>query len=314
MKPLIEAHVFLRKANLSAEKQSQIVTDAMSRYEHEPLRDAMLTAIPRAGALREDVPLHRKQSGAYSAEVEEAQDEEDEEEHVLKENMASDDELEAEYQEAVAMLTIAKQRRKEVDRGRQFVRKPQSPQDRKARIDKLKQRLPCAKCGQLGHWKDDNERPAKVKVVDWEETEEQVTEELRPFPVTTFLSHGGERCATTSGGIDTCARTLAGTRWFKKIEVELQKHATTVRVVPDSETFRFGPGAVKKSSRAVIFPVAVGQTVFLLRASPLDEEAPLLIIMGMVKQLQKCDRCGGEDNRVQAFPNAKVPLEVVAGH
>ena len=76
---------------------------------------------------------------------------------------------------------------------------------------------------------------------------------------------------------------------FEKFEVELKKHATTVEVVPDNETFRFGPGAVKKSSRAVIFPVAVGQTVFLLRASLLDEEVPLLISMGVVKQLGKCD-------------------------
>ena len=57
---LIKAHVFLRMANLSAEKQSQIVSAAMSRHEYEPLRDAMLTAIPRAGALRGGVPLHRK--------------------------------------------------------------------------------------------------------------------------------------------------------------------------------------------------------------------------------------------------------------
>ena len=54
--PLIKAHVFLRKASLSAEKQSQIVSAAMSRYEYEPLRDAMLTAILRAGALRGGVP------------------------------------------------------------------------------------------------------------------------------------------------------------------------------------------------------------------------------------------------------------------
>ena len=54
--PLIKAHVFLRKANLSAWKQSQIASAAMSRYEYEPLRDATLTAIPRAGALRGGVP------------------------------------------------------------------------------------------------------------------------------------------------------------------------------------------------------------------------------------------------------------------
>ena len=113
----------------------------------------MLTAIPRAGALRGGVPLHRKQSGAYSAQVVEAPDEEDEGEHVLEGNEASDDELGAEYQEAVAMLTIAIQRRTEVDRAKQFLRKPQSSEDRKARIDKRKQRLSCAKCGQLGHRK-----------------------------------------------------------------------------------------------------------------------------------------------------------------
>ena len=49
--------------------------------------------------------------------------------------------------------------------------------------------------------------------------------------------------------IDTaCARTLAGTRWFEKFQVELKKYATTVEVVPDSETFRFGPGEVKNQT------------------------------------------------------------------
>ena len=123
----------------------------------------------------------------------ETQDEEDEEQHAFEANEASDDELEAECQEAVAMMTVAEQRRTEVDRARQFFRKPQSSEERKARLDKLMQKLPCARCGQLGHWKDDSVCPAKVKVVHWEETEEQVTEEPHPFPGTTFLSHGRER-------------------------------------------------------------------------------------------------------------------------
>ena len=110
-------------------------------------------------------------------------------------------------------MTIAKQRRTEVDKARQFFRKPQSSEERK--IDKLKQRLPSARCGQLGHWKDDNECPAKVKVVNWEGIEEQATEKHRQFPIITFLSHTRERWVTTSGVIDTArARTLAGTRWF----------------------------------------------------------------------------------------------------
>ena len=58
----------------------------------------------------------------------EAQDEEDEEEHVLEANESSDDELEEEYQEAVAMMTVAKQCRTEVDRARLFFRKLQRSQ------------------------------------------------------------------------------------------------------------------------------------------------------------------------------------------
>ena len=107
--------------------------------------------------------MRRKQSGASSAQAVEAQDEEAEGEHVLEENKASDDELEAESQEAVAVMTIAKQRKAEVDRARQIFRKPQSSEERKARLDKLKQKFPCERCGQLGHWKDDGYCPAKVK-------------------------------------------------------------------------------------------------------------------------------------------------------
>ena len=218
--------------------------------------------------------MHRKQSGACLAQVVEAQDDEDEEKHVLEANEASGDDLEAKYQEAVALMTIANQRRAEVDLARQFFRKPKSSEDRNARLDKLKQKFPCAKCGQPGHWKDDNKCPAKVKVVHWDETEEPATEEPHQFPPITFLSYGRERCATTRGIDTACARTLAGTRWFEKFEMELKRHATLVKVVPDNETFRFGPGALKRSSRAVFFPVAVGQNVFLFKARLLDEEVP----------------------------------------
>ena len=140
-----------------------------------------------------------------------------------------------------------------MDQARQFFREPLSSENRKAKLGKLKQKLPCARSGQLGYWKDDNHCLVKV------------TEELHPFLVTTFSSPGREQCGTTSGVINTaCARTFTGTRWFENFEVELKRHATPVEVVPDNDTFRFGPGAVRKSSRAVIFQVAVGRNVFLL--------------------------------------------------
>ena len=163
-------------------------------------------------------------------------DEEDEEEHILEANEAFDDESEAEYQEAIDLMTIAEQRRAEVDRARQFFRKPQSCEERKAKLDKLKQKLPCTRCGQLGHWKDDRDCPAKVKVVNLVETQKPATNEIRPFLVTTFLSHVRERCGVTRAG-----SSMAGTRSFENFEVELKKRAILVEVVPDNETLRLGP-------------------------------------------------------------------------
>ena len=74
--------------------------------------------------------------------------------------------------------------------------------------------------------------------------------------------------------------------------------------MPDSETFRFGPGAVKMSSRAVMFPIAVGQNVFLLRASLLTEEVPLLISVGVVKQLGSVIDVAEKTIEFQNFQNA----------
>ena len=107
--------------------------------------------------------LASKTVGTYSAQLVEVPGEGDEEVHVLE---ASDDEMEAEYQEAVSVMTVARQRRAEVNRARQFFRESQSFEGRKAQLDKLKQTLPRARCGQLGHRKDDNDCPAKVKAVD----------------------------------------------------------------------------------------------------------------------------------------------------
>ena len=107
---------------------------------------------------------------------------------------------------------------------------------------------------------------------------------------------------------------LAGTHSFENFEVELKKHATPVVVVPDNETFRFRLGAVKKSSRAVIFTVAVGENVFSLRASHVDEEVPLLISMGVVKQPESVIDVAQKTIEFRNILFAKVPLEVVAGH
>ena len=60
-----------------------VLHDGGRRCEYQSLRDDMLTAIPRAGALREGALLSRKQPGVYSAQPVEAQTEEDEEGNLL---------------------------------------------------------------------------------------------------------------------------------------------------------------------------------------------------------------------------------------
>ena len=78
---------------------------------------------------------------------------------------------------------------------------------------------------------------------------------------------------------------------------------------------RFGSDLERsRSSRAVIFPFAVGPNVFFLGASLLDEEVSLLIIMELVRQKRSVKDVAEKTIEFRTFQNAKVPLEVVAGH
>ena len=212
-------------------------------------RDGILTAIPRAGALR-------RGEGCSCASK------------TIRSVLCRSGEFEAVYHEAVAMMTIAKKRRAEVDQARQLFRKPH--------LDKLKQKLLCVRCGQLGHLKDDNDCP-KVKVVQLGgKRKEQVTEEHHPILVTSF-----RKVWNNEGCIRYCQRPHPG--W--------NSHATPVEAVPDNKTFRFGPGAVKKSS-----------------------EVSLLINMGVTKQLGRVIDLVQRTIEFRNFQNVKVLVEVVAGH
>ena len=146
--------------------------------------------------------LHRKQSGAFSSQVVEAQDDEDDGEHVFKAKDALDDELEADYQEAVAMMTVAKQRSVELDRARQFFQEPQSLEGCKAQLDMVRN----FHVLDVGNWAIDD-CPAKGKVVNWRKPKSsQFLQSLA-----TSLSHEREQCATTSsssGGRGAEARAL----------------------------------------------------------------------------------------------------------
>ena len=146
-----------RRQKGPAEFQAAVEEERIDEYS--PQRDAMLTAISRAGTLEGVVPLRQRRPGAFSAQGVEA----------LEVNEVSDDELEAEYQEAVDLTTILKQRR---------ARKPQSSGDHMAEPDKLEQKLPCAQGRRLGHGKDGHHCLTKVKRVNWAGDSSKLVREL----------------------------------------------------------------------------------------------------------------------------------------
>ena len=90
--------------------------------------------------------------------------------------------------------------------------------------------------------------------------------------------------------IDTaCARTLAGTRWFEKFEVELKKHATTVEVVPDSETLRFGLGGSQEKFSSCHFPCGFGTDRVPIVSKLSGRGRPLVGQYGSVEAIGECD-------------------------
>ena len=103
------------------------------------------------------------QEGSAESEYEDDQSEEDEEQNPDggDEDLVEDvpPELEEAYQEATAFLTRAKKQRAEVEKARGFFKRGARKEGRDAAVHPLKSKLPCSKCGQLGHWHKDKECP-----------------------------------------------------------------------------------------------------------------------------------------------------------
>jgi len=83
----------------------------------------------------------------YDGDEEEPEEEEEENE--------VPQELDDALMEADAWFTRAKKQRAEVEKARGFFKKGVSSEDRDKGTNPLKEKLPCSKCGQLGHWHKD---------------------------------------------------------------------------------------------------------------------------------------------------------------
>ena len=179
--PLLKAHYFLKKLGLPPEKESQIITGALNRYEYEALRDSAMASIPNVKMLRTastsaPPPGHggwqlrngQRGHGVNATQQKETDPSESAEpsEGIEDEQTANNaeglpEELVGAIEEHEVNMTQAKKFRGEMEKARGFYLRPEKRDDagQRERMMKLKQRPPCARCGKLGHWKDDPECP-----------------------------------------------------------------------------------------------------------------------------------------------------------
>ncbi len=316
LNPTLKAHLFLKKLKLPGDKESQVITGAMNKYQYEALRDSAAACITRVSILRGretgdsggsggsggfhsrhgNNNHHRKgQPRAHRAHATEHDDDstnnavdmtnndgdnaDDVAHHINQEDLATgDDDIPDEIHEAIvkhlAFITQAKKHRADMEKAWEFYRKPKTAgEDTKKRMISLKQRLPCARCGRTGHWKDDPEYPLKQSGGKAKEV----------HVVNVPSSTGGDDVDLLF--VDTaCAKSVAGARWANAIEQWCIEHFNTQLIyVNECEPFRFGPGDRIYSKRAIIVPCLWGDSVAPIRLSIVDKEVPPLIAKRVLK-------------------------------
>ena len=308
---VLVAHLFLKKLRLPGDKESQVTTGALNKYEYAALRDSAAACIPRAAMLRSGAPppgpprvdgpagFHsrhlarppprpfgaRQQAaprgghGVHAAsvpdepegETEEPKEGYNDQNEVYAEgtdyNGDGDDcnypeELEEAVAEHEAYMTQAKKYRADMEQAREFFRKPPAKgkgkggksEDSKQRLIKLKQRLPCARCGRTGHWKDDPECPLNAKGT-------QGPSGGSSFMVTSDVWQSSSPRLVQQILVDTaCAKTVAGEPWAEAIcEYYAKQFNHDVERVPEADPFRFGPGPVVRSKYALLVPCCWGR-------------------------------------------------------
>ena len=196
------AHLYLTKMKLTPVQKTQILTVSLGVYTVAALMKAALTTFPsmkdafggrtpsggREGyhAGNKKPPFRRfmkkKPFKAHETNQEDdnpEEDEDDEEEEEYDEDYDHEDDYDADGEEgefeevpdelaeglldAEALFTRAKKARAEMEKARGFFKKGAPSDGRKEGMKSLKDKMPCSKCGKLGHWHNDLECPEKDK-------------------------------------------------------------------------------------------------------------------------------------------------------
>ncbi|CAL1140460.1 unnamed protein product [Cladocopium goreaui] len=171
---------------------------------------------------------------------------------------------------------------------------------------------PCFICRQLGHWSQEypyrNKAPVHASNVtfpvamaqsesDWAylkacvQSDAQYKGSMRPqpghFPSCQFmvetpneihdicwsLTELGDKMILDLG----CMKTVAGTAWVNPVVKRWKEEGHFVKVVPESESFRFGDGHVNQSRFAIILHVSIATIPCLLRISVVAGSCPPLL-------------------------------------
>ena len=211
--------------------------------------------------------------------------------------MLKEDELPEELEHAInensAYLTRAKKQRADLEKARGFFKKGVSKDKRSKGTGDLKKRLPCAKCGQLGHWHKDEACPDFNKPFKkGQRGKGQGKKSQRSY--VTFMEPCHEVYAMTVNGqelpfvayVDTaCAKSVVGSSAASLLLEHCQEVQWPCEEVPDHEPFRFGPGKRIWSTKALVFAVTWGGHTVVLRVSVVDPDVPFLLSKGVFKRL-----------------------------
>eukprot|EP00435_Cladocopium_sp_Y103_P057558 s34_g19.t2 len=200
----------------------------------------------------------------------------------------------AEDETAEALAVSWKERRKEIakyQQQRQFGAANKTRRSFRIEVEELKKRTRCRKCNQLGHWarecksgtstssagkSSDAAASANVNYVEAQDSDHETPSFVG---VATAVFASGLVQSPGYGVVDSgCGRTLVGQNTLDLLKPMIEKcgYGAVVSYQSDN-SFRFGNGAVEKSTLAVKIPVGVAGRFGLIDAAVITGSAPLLI-------------------------------------
>ena len=208
-------------------------------------------------------------------------------------------ELEEACNEADAWFTRAKKQRAEVEKARGFFKKGVSGEDRDKGTNPLKSKLPCSKCGGLGHWHKDPGCPMSDKPFPPKQGKgggkRKGGKRKKKKKKMDYSSYVCSMCyVTTVNGLDlphvayadtACARSVTGQENADSIVAHCKQHNWPFELVEDREPFRFGPGKRIWSKEALLIAVVWGQVTIVIRFSIVPPTVPFLVSKFVFKRL-----------------------------